>query len=172
MADPASLWPGYGIPAEQTPARSAEIRNALEALARNFFSTDAQLPTNPRNGQLRIFDEGGLGNTKLQYRFGGDWQTVLQNIQDDVPAPAKQLAAGFAAADDAPFTFGSDSGSKARIRHSATSASAAPAKKGSDSEVAPSHPPTPGPRMIPSPDAAPSMPMPPPRSSSLVLSPT
>lgn len=112
MADPASLWPGYGIPAEQTPARSAEMRNALEALARTFFSTDPLLPTNPRDGQLRVFDEVGLGNTKLQWRVGGAWTTMLQNIQDGVAAPAKQVAAGFAAVPSTPWVVDHNLGSK------------------------------------------------------------
>lgn len=116
MADPATLWPGYGIPAEQTPARSAEIRNALEALARTFYSTDDAIPQNPRDGQMRIFDEVGLGNTKLQWRFGGDWQTVLQNVQNDVPAPSKQVAAGFAAVASSPWVVDHNLGSKPLVQ--------------------------------------------------------
>lgn len=108
--EPATLWPGFGIPAEQTPARSAEIRNAMEAIARTFLTSDAGRPSSPRDGMIRALNDGG--NYRLQFRIGGDWQNFLQHIEDDIPAPAKLVLAQFAAVPSTVWVVDHNLGSK------------------------------------------------------------
>lgn len=97
MADPE---PGrvfdYSVPAENVPARSVEVRENFRALAQSFLTTNDAFPENPREGQMRVFNDGG--NYRRQMYDGGAWRTVLQNMQSGIAAPAKVIAAFTAAA--------------------------------------------------------------------------
>jgi hypothetical protein len=81
----------YGIPAEDAPVRSAEMRGNFEGLARTHYTTDAALPLAPRQGQQRIWEDVAAGNVRLQYYDGAAWLTLLQLIASGVPAPRRLL---------------------------------------------------------------------------------
>lgn len=94
MPDPAALYQ-VGIPRDQTPARSEEIRNNFQALLQNLFTSDPALPLNAPDYAIRLLDDVNdpiqAGNLRLQVRFGGAWRDILQNLQGGLAAPAKSL---------------------------------------------------------------------------------
>lgn len=82
----------YGVPGQNTPSLSAEIRDNFEAVARTFLTNDGALPAAARAGQVRIFqDPGPPANTKLEWYDGATWRTLLQRIEGGVAAPLKQI---------------------------------------------------------------------------------
>jgi len=93
--EPARVFQ-FGVPGEQTNVRSLEVRENFRALAQTLYTTDPAFPANPRQGMFRVLDDPtALGNVKLQAWIGTAWQTILQNIQVGVPAPAKIIVASF-----------------------------------------------------------------------------
>jgi len=115
MADPASLFQ-VGLPRDQIPARSAEIRNNLQALLQNLFTTDPSLPTNPQEYSFRLFNEltdpTKAGNLRLQIRFGGSWRDFLQNLQGGLAAPAKTIVDFVAGGPSSPWVIDHNLGSQ------------------------------------------------------------
>ena len=99
MPDPGSMF-SFAIPADNTPARSPEMRAQFEALARLNYTTDAAYPKNPRAGMPRVLADD-TSNIKLQVYYlstptdpsTGAWRTILQNLQLALPAPAKFISA-------------------------------------------------------------------------------
>jgi len=93
MTEPAEKFV-YGMPASETPKLSADIRNNLDALAQNLFTTDPDLPAG-REYMTRILNDVNdpiqAGNYRLQTYIGGTWRDVLQHLEVGLAAPSKNI---------------------------------------------------------------------------------
>lgn len=87
--EPAQLF-AHGTPLEFSIVDAKQIRDNLTALARTFYTTDANEPQDYREGQPRI-NASDLNDIKLEYLIGGTFRSVLQNLQGGIPTPTKQL---------------------------------------------------------------------------------
>jgi len=80
----------FGLPTELSVVDAKEIRDALTALARTFYTTNAANPSDSRQGQLRV---NGVDptNFKLEAYINDNWRTLLQQIDKGIPSPVKQV---------------------------------------------------------------------------------
>ena len=106
----------YNIPADQTPARSSEVRENFRALMRNQYTTDPAHPASPQEHEFRLLDDHTTpaltGNLRLQVYLGGTWREVLQNLQLGFAAPSKVVSAAFNAVALNPWVVDHNLGSK------------------------------------------------------------
>jgi hypothetical protein len=92
MADVASTadkW-AWGKPVHRGPRLSEEIRENFDTLGRWNITDDETYPDSPRDGMPRV-NESDTTNVKLQMWYDSAWQTLMQNLQAGVPAPAKTI---------------------------------------------------------------------------------
>lgn len=80
----------YGIPVEDSNVISLEFRQLIEALARQFFTTDDAFPNENRDGQPRVL-ANDPANIKFQIYYNGAYRTIAQNIQSGIAVPTKQI---------------------------------------------------------------------------------
>lgn len=80
----------YGLPVADSFVTSLQMRQQLEALARNFYSTSSANPQENRSGQIRVLADDPT-NVKIQVYLNGVYRTFAQSVQDGVAAPIKQI---------------------------------------------------------------------------------
>lgn len=85
----------YDRPEDDQPAISQQVRDDLHALARLHYTTDPDMPANPRDGQPRVNAEDP-NNIKLQLWLPGSgggsaWRDALSFLNLGLGAPGKQV---------------------------------------------------------------------------------
>jgi len=87
MAGPIPPEPfQFGLPAQGTPPVSAEMRRLLTALAQTNMTRDAAVPSNPRDGMLRI-NAANLTSVNVEMYWQGAWIVLFSNIINAAPWP-------------------------------------------------------------------------------------